>query len=135
MTQPTTVARQKRQAGEPLSDEDRQLLADRDRQYLQLQLKITLQKNELLELRRQAKERGQRPATLAAGFVRLGMQGGVISEETYGHLEKEMARLSESRDQIQLQNAQLQINLSEAQKMVRDYQAKLAGLAQSGVIP
>jgi multidrug resistance efflux pump len=122
-------ARLKRKAGETLTEAEEELLRTYDRQYVKRQIKITLTEEEVKTYGDRARSEGFDFATWLAVLVRLGAQGGFVSREAMQRLEEAYKKALADNERLRLENAEQQIRLSGAQKLVNQYQEEFRQLA------
>lgn len=132
---PVTDARYQRAAGLPLTDEQKHLLREVDRQYHHRQVKVTLTEAEIAEFRGKAEAVGMLLAPWLANLVRQGAQGGLVPRDHALRVEERLVQAQEENDRVQRMWAEQQIRLSDAQALVREYQERIARMALAAAPP
>jgi hypothetical protein len=118
------AARRKRTAGEPLTEEEQELLRRYDSQYVKRQVKLTLTEQEIETYRKQAQSEGLELATWLAGHLRRGIQGEgsvAILEKRQKELVAALAEL----DHLKLSNAEQLLRLTQIQQKMLQYESEL----------
>ncbi len=117
-----TLARSRRESGEALSTEERELLREYDAQYRQRQVKLSFTELRIAELRRLGQASGYfKLAPFLKDHAERSLRGEVVDPANLRSMERELQEQEQELQILRRRNAQMQIELDRLTAKITDY--------------